>query len=78
MQKILQIIKLRNQTMALPIASIPILTGEVARQFEAEAEANYQKYINRTADEKKADDEFLNKKFEELYSILSKAHLGHR
>ena len=26
--------------MALPIASIPVLTGEVALRFEAEAQAN--------------------------------------
>ena len=28
--------------MALPIASIPVLTGEVALRFEAEAQANYR------------------------------------
>ena len=39
--------------MALPIASIPVLTGEVAQRFEAEAQANYQRYPNRTEEEKK-------------------------
>ena len=33
--------------MALPIASIPVLTGEVAQRFEAEAQANYQKMLHR-------------------------------
>lgn len=33
--------------MALPIASIPVLTGEVARRFEAEPQANYEKFLNR-------------------------------
>ena len=40
--------------MALPIASIPVLTGEVAEQFEAEAQATYQRFLNRTEAEKKA------------------------
>ena len=40
--------------MALPIASIPVLTGEVAQRFEAEAQANYQKMLHRTPEEKKA------------------------
>ena len=64
--------------MALPIASIPVLTGEVARQFEAEAQANYEWYINRSEEEKKADEAILEKKFAELYDMLSKAHLGRR
>ena len=34
--------------MALPIASIPVLTGEVAQRFEAEEQANYEWYINRS------------------------------
>ena len=64
--------------MALPIASIPVLTGEVAQRFEAEAQANYEWYINRSEEEKKADDAILEKKFAELYSMLAKAHLGRR
>ena len=38
--------------MALPIASIPVLTGEVAQRFEVEA--NYEKFLNRTPEEEKA------------------------
>ena len=64
--------------MALPIASIPVLTGEVAQRFEAEAQANYEWYMNRSEEEKKADEAILEKKFAELYSMLSKAHLGRR
>ena len=39
--------------MALPIASMPVLTGEVPQRFEAEARANYEWYLNRTEDEKR-------------------------
>ena len=64
--------------MALPIASIPVLTGEVAQRFEAEAQANYECYINGSEEEKKADDAILEKKFAELHEMLAKAHLGRR
>lgn len=37
-----------KKDMALPIASIPVLTGEVAQRFEERAQANYQRYLNRT------------------------------
>lgn len=62
--------------MALPIASIPVLTGEVAQRFEAEAEANYQWYLNRTEEEKKADEEALERGFAKLRRMLAKAHWG--
>ena len=57
--------------MALPIASIPVLTGNAARQFEAQAQANYQSLLNRTEEEKKADAEA----FAKLRRMLAKAHL---
>ena len=47
--------------MALPIASIPVLTGEVAQRFEAEAQANYQKMLHRTPEEEKAVKERYNR-----------------
>ena len=47
--------------MALPIASIPVLTGEAARQFEERAQANHQRYLNRMDVEKVADNEPLKK-----------------
>ncbi len=53
-------------------------TGEVAQRFEERAQANYQRYLNRTEEQKKADEAILEKKFAELYSMLSKAHLGRR
>ena len=61
--------------MALPIASIPVLTGEVAQRFEAEAQANYQRYLNRTKEEKKAEAEALERGFDKLRRMLAKAHL---
>ena len=67
-----------TKDMALPIASIPVLTGEVAQRFEERAQANYQRYLNRTEEQKKTDEAILEKKLAELYSILSKAHLGRR
>ena len=50
--------------MALPIASIPVLTGEVAQRFEAEAQANYQKMLHRTPEEEKAVKERFNRGIE--------------
>lgn len=64
--------------MALPIASIPVLTGEVARRFETEAQENYERYLNRTEEEKKADAETLERGFAKLRRMLAKAHLGER
>ena len=64
--------------MALPIASIPVLTGEVARCFEAEAQANYQRYINCTEEEKKADETILEKNLPSCRVCCQKPHLGRR
>ena len=36
--------------MALAIASVPVLTGKVAEQFEAQAEKTYQEYLRRTSE----------------------------
>ena len=62
--------------MALQIASIPVLTGDVAHRFEAEAQANDMRLLNRTEEEKKADAEALEKGFAKLRRMLAKAHLG--
>lgn len=64
--------------MAIPIASIPVLTGEVAQKFEAEAQKNYERFLNRTDEERKADEEALRKGFTRLRRVLAKAHLGDR
>lgn len=63
--------------MALQIASIPVLTGTVGQRFEAEAQANYHRYLNRTENEKKEDSEALEKGFAKLRRILAKSHLGY-
>ena len=62
--------------MALPIASVPELTGEVAQRFEAAAQANYQRYRNLTEEEKAAEAEALERGFAKLRRMLAKAHLG--
>lgn len=62
--------------MALPIASIPVLTGEVAKQFETEAQAIYQRSLNLTEQEKKAETEALERGFSKLRRMLNKAQLG--
>lgn len=64
--------------MVLPVASILVLTDEVAQRFEEQAQANYQRYLNRREGQKKTGEAILKKKFAELYSMLSKAHLGSR
>ena len=61
--------------MALPIASIPVLTGEVAQRFEAEAQTNYQKMLHRTPEEEKAVKERSNRGIEEVRRMLAKSHL---
>ena len=61
--------------MALPIASIPVLTGEVARQFEERAQANYQKMLHRTPEEERTVRERYNRGIEEVRRRWAKSHL---
>ena len=61
--------------MALPIASIPVLTGEVARRFETEAQANYEKFLNRTPEKEKAVRERYDRGIERVRKMLAKSHL---
>lgn len=61
--------------MALPIATIPVLTGEVAQRFEAEAQANYEKALNRTPEERKAVRERYEQGIEEVRRMLAKSNL---
>ena len=61
--------------MALPITSIPVLTGDAALRFETEAEANYQKYLNRTPEEEKAVRARYDKGLARVRKMLEKAHL---
>ncbi len=55
---------------------MPVLTGEVAQQFETEAQANYQRSLGRSEQEKKAEAEALERGFAKLRRMLNKAHLG--
>ncbi|MBD5283132.1 MAG: hypothetical protein HDR95_02185 [Bacteroides sp.] len=48
----------------------------MAHKFEAEAQANYQRSLNRTEQEKKAEAEALERGFAKLRRMLNKAHLG--
>lgn len=64
--------------MALPIASIPVLTGEVAARFEAEAEANYQKALNRTPEEKEAVRQRYLQGIAEVREMLEKSNFYNR
>lgn len=64
--------------MALPIASIPVLTGEVARRFEAEAQKNYEKFLHRTPEEEKAIKEKYDKGMAIVRKVLENSQLGRR
>jgi hypothetical protein len=64
--------------MALPIASIPVLTGEVARRFEAEAQANYERVLNRTPEEREAARKEFEKRMEIVRKVLANSQLGVR
>ena len=64
--------------MALPIASIPVLTGEVAQRFEAEAQANYEKFLNRTPEEEKAVRERYDRGMAIVKKVLENSRLGRR
>lgn len=64
--------------MALPIASIPVLTGEVAQRFEEEAQRNYEKVLNRTPEEKKAAQERYERGMAIVRKVLANSKLGVR
>ena len=65
--------------MALPIASIPVLTGEVVQRFETEAQANYEKFLNRTPEEEeKAVRERYDRGMAIIKKVLENSSLGRR
>lgn len=64
--------------MASTIASVPVLTGEVAERFETEAQKNYEKYLNRSESEKKAVAERYERGMELVRKVLAKSHIGNR
>lgn len=64
--------------MALPIASIPVLTGEVARRFEAQAQANYEKMLHRTPEEEQAVKERYDRGMEIVRKVLENSQISRR
>ena len=47
----------------------------VAQRFEAEAQANYKKFLNRTPEEEKAVRERYDRGIERVRKMLAKSHL---
>lgn len=62
--------------MALPVASIPVLTGEVGRQFEAMAEENMKRYLNRTPSEVEEANAVFAERLAQMKRILAKSKLS--
>ena len=62
--------------MATAIATIPVLTGEVAERFERDAQATYERTRHRTETEKKELAERNRRGMEMVRSILAKSKLG--
>lgn len=64
--------------MALAIASVPVLTGEAAERFEAEAQKSYERYLNRSESEQKEVAERYERGMEMVRRVLAKSHLDSR
>ena len=64
--------------MATAIATIPVLTGDVAGRFEKEAQAIYERSLNRTETEKKELAERNRRGMEMVRKMLAKSNLGTR
>jgi len=64
--------------MALPITSIPVLTGEVAQRFEAEAQKNYEKFLHRTPEEEEDVRERYDRGMAIVKKVLANSKLGRR
>ena len=64
--------------MATAIATIPVLTGDVAERFEKEAQATYERSLNRTETEKKELAERNRRGLEMVRKMLAKSNLGTR
>ncbi len=62
--------------MATAIASIPVLTGEVAERFEAEAQATYEHSLHRSESEKRELSERNRRGIEMVRKILAKSNIG--
>jgi hypothetical protein len=64
--------------MATAIATIPVLTGDVAERFEKEAQATYERSLNRTETEKKELAERNRRGMEMVRKMLAKSNLDTR
>lgn len=62
--------------MATAIATIPVLTGDVAERFEKEAQATYERSLNRTETEKKELAERNRRGMEMVRKMLAKSNLA--
>jgi hypothetical protein len=62
--------------MALAIASIPVLTGNVAKDFEDKAQKSYEDYLNRSEAEKEIVAERYEKGMATVKKVLAKSHIG--
>jgi hypothetical protein len=67
---------LKNGIMATKIASIPVLTGEVAEQFEREAQQTYEQYLNRSEEERMAIRSRYEEGVRKVRAMLAKSKLG--
>ena len=63
--------------MALAIASIPVLTGAVAENFEAQAQKSYEEFLNRTDSEKQIVAEKYEKGMTMVQRVLAKSAGSH-
>lgn len=61
--------------MALTIASIPVLTGEVAENFERQAQQTYERCRHLTADEKNKAKSQYEQGMSMVKKILAKSRL---
>lgn len=61
--------------MALTIASIPVLTGEVAESFERQAQQTYEHCLHLTADEKDKAKTQYEQGMRMVEKILAKSRL---
>lgn len=64
--------------MALAISSIPVLTGDVARNFETQAKETYERHLNSSAVEKKEINARYERGMKMVQKILAKSKLRDR
>ncbi len=64
--------------MAIAIASVPVLTGKVAQKFEAEAQSNYERFLNRGESENKEIADRYERGMKLVREVLAKSRIGNR